>query len=79
MRRCACFVPFIPYREATPFYNCSPYQLFENGLAVHSKKPHLIFVKAGLVDIFEVQPTKYAHLKEEQVFRSRSRKIDLDG
>jgi len=48
MRRSACFVAVIPRREESPPCNCSPYQIFENGLAIRAGKPRLIFVEAGL-------------------------------
>jgi len=48
MRRSACFVAVIPHREDSPPYYCSPYQVFENGLAIRASKPRLVFVEAGL-------------------------------
>jgi len=48
MRRSACFVAVIPRREDSLPYYCSPYQVFENGLAIRASKPRLIFVEAGL-------------------------------
>jgi hypothetical protein len=48
MRRSACFVAVIPRREDSPPHYCSPYQVFENGLAIRAGKPRLIFVEAGL-------------------------------
>ncbi len=57
MQRSACFVAVIPRRENAPPYNCSPYQVFENSLAIRAKKPRLIFVEEGLDEtIFVVQP-----------------------
>jgi hypothetical protein len=57
MRRCACFIAVIPRRKDELPYSCSPYQVFENGLAIRAKKPRLIFVEAGLNEtIFGVQP-----------------------
>lgn len=56
MQRSACFVAVIPRRDEPP-YNCSRYQLFENSLAIRSRKPRLIFVEEGLDEtIFGVQP-----------------------
>lgn len=67
MRRSACFVAVIPRREDQPPYNCSPYQIFENGLAIRAKKPRLIFVEEGLNEtIFGVQPGEvYAFRRKE--------------
>jgi hypothetical protein len=48
MRRSACFVAVIPWRDDSPPYNCSPYQVFENGLAIRAQKPRLLFVEVGL-------------------------------
>jgi CHAT domain/TIR domain/Effector-associated domain 8 len=57
MQRSACFVAVIPRRDDAPPYNCSPYQIFENGLAIRARKPRLIFVEEGLNEtIFGVQP-----------------------
>lgn len=42
-----CFVAVITRREGTPG-GCSPYILFEYGLALQAKKPTLIFVEHGL-------------------------------
>jgi hypothetical protein len=57
MRRSACFVAVIPRRDDVLPFSCSPYQVFENGLAVRARKPRLIFVEEGLDEtIFGVQP-----------------------
>jgi hypothetical protein len=50
MWRSACFVAVIPHRDDAPPFSCSPYQVFENGLAIRAKKPRLIFVEEGLDD-----------------------------
>jgi TIR domain/Effector-associated domain 8 len=42
-----CFVAVIPKREGAPG-GCSPYILFEYGLAVQAKKPSLVFVEQGV-------------------------------
>jgi hypothetical protein len=57
MRRSACFVAVIPRREDSPPCYCSPYQVFENGLAIRAGKPRLIFVEAGLDEtLFGIRP-----------------------
>jgi hypothetical protein len=46
MRRSACFVAVIPYRDDPP--HCSPYQLFEYSIAIRARKPRLIFYEDGI-------------------------------
>lgn len=75
MRRSVCFVAVIPYRENLPPYNCSPYQVFENSLALRAKKPRLIFVEEGLDDtIFGAQPAG----EEVCFFRRRPTLLEED-
>ncbi len=67
MRRSACFVAVIPRRDDSPPYNCSPYQIFENGLAIRAKKPRLIFVEKGLNEtIFGVRPGEVYSFRREK-------------
>lgn len=69
MRRCACFVAVIPRRDDSPPYNCSPYQVFENSLAIRAKKPRLIFVEEGLDEtIFGVQPEEVCSFRRRREF-----------
>lgn len=73
MQRSACFVAVIPRRDDSPRSSCSPYQVFENGLAIRAKKPRLIFVEAGLdTTIFGVQPDEVC------VFRRRQEWLEED-
>ncbi len=47
MARSRCFVAVIPRRKGLPM-ECSPYQWFENRLAVRFRKPRLLFLEGGL-------------------------------
>lgn len=67
MQRSACFVAVIPRRDDSPPYNCSPYQVFENSLAIRAKKPRLIFVEAGLDEtIFGVRPDEVCTFRRRE-------------
>jgi hypothetical protein len=49
MKRSDCFIAVVPKRsEPSSPDGCSPYQAFENGLAIRANKPRLIFVEDGL-------------------------------
>jgi hypothetical protein len=74
MRRSSCFVAVIPRRQDSPPYNCSPYQVFENGLAIRAAKPRLVFVEAGLDEtLFGDRPY------EVYSFRRRKRWLEEDA
>jgi hypothetical protein len=47
MMRSNCFVAVIPRRQGSPI-GCSPYILFEYGLAVQAQKPAVVFVEQDL-------------------------------
>ena len=73
MRRCSCFVAVIPHRNDSPPYYCSPYQIFENSLALRAKKPRLIFVEQDLdQNIFGFQPDEIC------AFRRRKESLEQD-
>jgi hypothetical protein len=46
MRRSACFVAIVPYREEQERYRTSPYIVYEHNLAVRAKKPRLVIAEA---------------------------------
>jgi hypothetical protein len=48
MQRSACFVAVIPLRQEQLRDRCSPYILWEYGLAVQSKKSRVVFVEEGV-------------------------------
>ena len=50
MRQSACFVAVIPRRDEPASLGCSPYQFYEIGLAVRSRKPAIVFVEQGISD-----------------------------
>ncbi len=67
MRRCVCFFAVIPRRKDSPFYDCSPYQVFENSLAIRATKPRLIFVERGLNEtIFGVRPGEVCSFRRRE-------------
>lgn len=73
MRRSSCFVAVIPRRPDSQPYNCSPYQVFENGLAIRAAKPRLVFVEAGLDEnLFGYKPYEVCS------FRRRRRWLEED-
>ena len=59
MRRSSCFIAVIPRRrELRP--ECSPYQLFENGLAVRANRPRLLIVDESIErQLFGPSPDVY--------------------
>ncbi|MEW5871231.1 MAG: TIR domain-containing protein [Chloroflexota bacterium] len=83
MRRSDCFIAVIPRRPRPEAPNgCSPYQFFENGLAVRAHKPRLIFAEESLPhrlfrgleeEICFFHPTRY----EEQVSEFRKNALQL--
>jgi nucleoside phosphorylase len=48
MKRSACFAAVVTQRPEPADYGCSPYILFEYGLAVQAQKPRLAFVEQGV-------------------------------
>ncbi|MEY9995739.1 hypothetical protein ABIE67_007771 [Streptomyces sp. V4I8] len=48
MRRSACFVAVVPLRRGQPRYKCSPFTVYEHGLAVLARKPRLVFAERGV-------------------------------
>ncbi|HKS98378.1 MAG TPA: TIR domain-containing protein [Rugosimonospora sp.] len=48
MRDSACFVAVVPRRDEQPRYRCSPFAVYEYGLAVQAHKPRLIIIEAGV-------------------------------
>lgn len=75
MQRSACFVAVIPRREDVSSYNCSPYQIFENGLAIRAGKPRLIFVEAGLDEaIFGAKPYEVYSFRRRKKWLEEDRK-----
>ena len=44
MRGSQCFVSVVTYRAETPALLCSPFIMFEYGMAVQAKKPGLVFI-----------------------------------
>ena len=47
MKRSACYAAVITKRNYE-YYQCSPFVLYEYGLAVQAQKPRLVFVEAGV-------------------------------
>ena len=83
MNRSDCFIAVIPKRyEKNSPDGCSPYQSFENGLAVRANKPRLIFAEDGLPEhlflgspdeICFFPPTRYK--EQEPIFREKAHKL----
>jgi hypothetical protein len=83
MRRSTCFISVVPRRsEPDSPYNCSRYQIFENGLAIRARKPRLIFVEDGLPEylfrgseeeICVFHPTRYR--EQEKQFQAKAKKL----
>jgi nucleoside phosphorylase len=48
MRRSACFVAVVTRRDEQPHYRCSPFAVYEHGLAIQAHKPRLVFVEANV-------------------------------
>ncbi|WP_028067179.1 TIR domain-containing protein [Solirubrobacter soli] len=48
VKRSACLIGIITHRALQPYYGCSPFALYEYGLAVLAQKPHLVFVESGV-------------------------------
>jgi nucleoside phosphorylase len=48
MRRSACFLGVVTRRDEQPYYRCSPFAVYEYGLAVQAHKPRLLIVEAGV-------------------------------
>jgi hypothetical protein len=47
MRESACFASVLTRRDE-PRLQCSPYMLFEYGLALRAKRPHVVFAERGV-------------------------------
>ncbi|MGH3812375.1 MAG: hypothetical protein ACRDUV_07955 [Pseudonocardiaceae bacterium] len=52
MKRSAAFVAIVTRRPEQSTYRCSPFMVFEYGLAVQAQKPRLIFVEDGVSKYF---------------------------
>ncbi|MGW1214125.1 toll/interleukin-1 receptor domain-containing protein [Streptomyces sp. NPDC002499] len=48
MRRSACFVAVVTLRRQQHTYKCSPFIVYEYGLAVRARKPRLVFAEKGV-------------------------------
>jgi nucleoside phosphorylase len=48
MKRSACFAAVIPRRADQAPYFCSPFMVFEYGLAVQARRPRLVFVERDI-------------------------------
>jgi nucleoside phosphorylase len=48
VKRAACFAAVVTERPEQRYYRCSPFILFEYGLAVQAQKPRLVFVEEGV-------------------------------
>jgi nucleoside phosphorylase len=48
VQRASCFVSVLVHRPEQTRYRCSPFQLFEYGLAVRARKPRLMFVEQAI-------------------------------
>lgn len=48
MRRSAAFVGIVPVRRDQPVQLCSPYMLYEYGLAVQTRRPRLLLLESGV-------------------------------
>lgn len=58
MQRSSCFVAVVTLRKEQIGSRCSPYILFEYGLAVQAKRPKLVFVERGVNrELFEDDAT----------------------
>jgi hypothetical protein len=52
MKRSAAFVGIVTRRPEQQTYQCSPFMVFEHGLAVQAQKPRLLFVESGVSKYF---------------------------
>lgn len=52
MKRSAAFVGVITRRAEESTYQCSPFMVFEHGLAVQAQKPRLLLVESGVSKYF---------------------------
>ncbi len=48
MQNSSCFVAIIPFRPEQKKTRCSPFILFENGIAIHQNKPKLILLESRI-------------------------------
>ncbi|MFF6994814.1 toll/interleukin-1 receptor domain-containing protein [Streptomyces sp. NPDC008313] len=48
MRHSACFVAVVTLRREQPVYRCSPFIVYEYGLAVRARTPRLVFAEKGV-------------------------------
>lgn len=48
MKQSAGFAAVVTVRHQQPYFQCSPYILYEYGLAVQAQKPRLVFVETGV-------------------------------
>ncbi len=88
MRRSSCFASVITYRPEQQSIFCSPYLLFEYGLAVLAQKPRLVFVDNRIpgrlfsdnreeICVFNSNPNSLAaeHSQYEQQVKSFAKKL----
>jgi TIR domain-containing protein len=52
MKRSAAFIGIVPRRPRQEHYQCSPFMIFEHGLAVQAQKPRLLLVESGIPKYF---------------------------
>jgi nucleoside phosphorylase len=56
MRRSACFLAIVTRRDEEPHYRCSPFVVYENGLAVQAQKPRLVLVERNVSGVHFAEP-----------------------
>jgi hypothetical protein len=57
MRRSEAFIAVVPLRKELPPLYCSPYQVFENNLAIRAAKPRMLFIEKGIeTGLFHKRP-----------------------
>lgn len=59
MHKTNCFIAVVDYRSEIDYFKCSPYILFEYGLAIQAEKPLLVFLDSRVNDeYFQNSKTK---------------------
>jgi hypothetical protein len=72
MLESSCFVAIVPFRKDTPEFHCSPFMLYEIGLAIQAKRPKLILVD----DRIGKDVPLFADLEDEERVRFGRKNID---
>lgn len=67
MRRSACFVAVVTLRRGQHTYKCSPFIVYEYGLAVRAGKPRLVFTEKGVPAHLFPEPTERLVFDREEL------------